>query len=187
MNDLLKITQGFDTLIRRQESARLDVHEVITQAIAFSMPLAEEAQVTVRTQFNHPAPYVMGVAAWLQQGFLNTLLNATQQIQESDLHHGGHVLVTTQAAPGAAKRGLQIRIHDDGPGIHTVLWERIFDMGFTTRKHGSGIGLFMTRQLIESLGGRILVEESHPLWGTTILIELAVEGDAEAQSEVDHV
>jgi signal transduction histidine kinase/DNA-binding response OmpR family regulator len=186
MNDLLKITQGFDTLIRRQETARLDVHEVITQAIAFSMPLAEEAQVMMRTQFHHPAPYVTGVAAWLQQGFLNTLLNAIQQIKESDRSAGGHVLVTTLAAPPGAKRGLQIRIHDDGPGIHTALWERVFDLGFTTRKHGSGIGLFMTRQLIESLGGRIAVEESHPWWGTTILIELAVWGDEEARSEADH-
>jgi hypothetical protein len=41
----------------------------------------------------------------------------------------------------------------------------------------------LARQLIESLGGRIAVEESHPLWGTTILIELAVRGDDEARSK----
>jgi len=78
----------------------------------------------------------------------------------------------TDEVETASHRNLQIRIQDDGPGIHTSLLERIFDLGFTTRQGGSGIGLFMTRQLIESLGGRVIVAESHPMWGTTVSIEL---------------
>jgi signal transduction histidine kinase/DNA-binding response OmpR family regulator/predicted RNA-binding protein with RPS1 domain len=172
MKDLLKLTGSFDALVRRQEATRLNVHEIIKQTIAFSSPLAEEAHVTLQMQFNHPAPYVIGIAVWLQQAILNTLFNAIQQIRECEVHRGENVLITTSAGQHSTGRDLQIRIYDDGPGIHTSLRERIFDLGFTTRQGGSGIGLFITRQLIESLGGRISVEESHVLWGTTMLIEL---------------
>ena len=78
---------------------------------------------------------------------------------------------------GHERRGqdivLQISVEDDGPGIHHRLWERIFEMGFTTRRgEGSGLGLYVTRGLVETLGGRVYVAESHILWGTTFVVEL---------------
>jgi signal transduction histidine kinase len=45
-------------------------------------------------------------------------------------------------------------------------------MDYTTRKDGSGLGLFIARSLIESQGGRVYVEASHILWGTTMAVEL---------------
>ncbi len=164
------VTQ-FDTLSRQTEMMRWDVHEILERALAFSLPYANEAGVEIHRQFQHPAPDAMVVGAWLQQVVLNTVLNAIQQFQEAKKGQG-HVLLATSKASGDAQRSIQIRVCDDGPGIHTALHERIFNFGFTTRKGGSGIGLFISRRLIEAMGGRISVEESYPHWGTTILIEL---------------
>jgi signal transduction histidine kinase len=53
------------------------------------------------------------------------------------------------------------------------LWERIFQPGFTTREEeGSGLGLYISRSLVETMGGRIYVANSHILWGSTFVIEL---------------
>ena len=49
----------------------------------------------------------------------------------------------------------------------------IFDFGFTTRAGGAGLGLTISRQIATSLGGRLRVESSYILWGTTFILELA--------------
>ena len=69
---------------------------------------------------------------------------------------------------------VQIRIEDNGPGIHTAQYESIFDLGVTNRANhgGSGIGLYFTRTLVHQLGGRVLVENSAIGWGSCFLIEL---------------
>ncbi|MBI4671940.1 MAG: response regulator [Chloroflexi bacterium] len=170
--ELVKLTTDFDSLIRHQDPARLNVHDLVNQTLAISAPYAEDANVTCRKQFEHSAPFVNGIAIRLQQALLNVVLNAIQQIHERGVRKGGHILVTTRAPQDAARRHIEIRIHDDGPGIHTAQLGRVFDLGFTTRDKGSGIGLFMTRWLVESLGGMVKVEQSHVLWGTTMLIQL---------------
>jgi signal transduction histidine kinase len=70
------------------------------------------------------------------------------------------------------RKMLLVSIEDDGPGIHRRLWERIFEMDYTTRPDGSGLGLYMSRTLIEAQGGHLYVESSHLLWGTRFVMEL---------------
>ena len=72
----------------------------------------------------------------------------------------------------AARWPVQVRFLDSGPGAHYQLWERIFDFGFTTRSGGAGLGLTISRQIATSLGGRLRVQESYMLWGTTFVLEL---------------
>jgi len=173
--EISKMVAQFDTMSRQTELARWDVHEILDRALAFGLPYANTAGVEIHRQFQHPAPDAMVVAAWLQQAVLNVLLNAIQQLQETK-KGTGHILLATNKAPGDTARSLQIRVCDDGPGIHTAQQERIFNFGFTTRHGGSGIGLFISRRLIDAMGGRITVEESYPHWGTTLLIELPTVG-----------
>ena len=88
---------------------------------------------------------------------------------------GGRVLIraTLQALPNNL---LQIGVEDDAAGVHRELWERIFELGFTTRSEGgSGLGLYITRSLVEALGGRVYISDSIMLWGTTFMIELPTE------------
>ena len=76
---------------------------------------------------------------------------------------------------GAGDNGrvvFQILFRDNGPGIHAGLWNRIFEAGYTTRADGSGIGLYISWNLMEEMGGRIYVKESHILSGTTFCLEI---------------
>jgi len=70
------------------------------------------------------------------------------------------------------KDGAYPRFKDNGLGIHRQLWERIYDLGFSTKEGGTGLGLYIAKGLVESLGGHIKVEESYILVGSTFLVEL---------------
>ena len=58
------------------------------------------------------------------------------------------------------------------PGIHRQQFAWGFEMGTTTRENGAGLGLFISKGLIESLGGKLSIEESVMFAGTTFLVEL---------------
>jgi signal transduction histidine kinase len=70
------------------------------------------------------------------------------------------------------KHFFRLKVEDNGPGIHAVLWDKIFEAGYTTRQDGSGIGLYISQNLMEEIGGHIYVEKSHILSGTTFIIEI---------------
>ena len=65
-----------------------------------------------------------------------------------------------------------IRIVDNGYGIPWESRERMFDMYFTTRSDGSGLGLNVSRRIVESSGGRLKCEASHKFLGTTMMVRL---------------
>jgi len=108
---------------------------------------------------------------------LNLMLNAIQQM--SNKPEGQRVLTVstgyTQEDEGA---WAAIRFSDSGPGIHRQLWDKIFALGFTTRAGGSGLGLYIVRSLVESMGGRIEVEKSLIPLGTTFVVRLRTTGEA---------
>jgi signal transduction histidine kinase len=117
-------------------------------------------------------PGIAGDGLELQQVFLNIMLNAIHQMNLKP--NKGKVLTVTTAYQDQEKRPIKIRFSDTGPGIHRRLWERIFDLGFTTRLGGTGQGLYIARSLVESLDGKIQVERSAILIGATFLVELPV-------------
>ena len=67
--------------------------------------------------------------------------------------------------------GLGITVKDTGPGIKPEIGEHIFENGFSTKGSGRGVGLYHTKQLIESLGGKISYE-SQPGKGTCFMITM---------------
>jgi signal transduction histidine kinase len=93
-------------------------------------------------------PAVMGVHDQLVQVVLNLILNA---IDATDA--GGHIQVHAEATD----QTLAIRVEDDGSGIGPEHVSRLFQPYFTTKKHGTGLGLFVTRKLILEHGGDIEV------------------------------
>ena len=105
----------------------------------------------------------------LRQVFMNLILNAIQQMAE--LHRSGSLQIELSWVEGATLP-IQVRFTDQGPGIHRTLQDQVFDFGFTTRRNGAGLGLTISRHIVTSLKGRLLVETSHIFWGTTFLLEL---------------
>lgn len=169
---LASIAQPFTSLARLEHESSLLLDTTVEEALAVVQDTAQRANVTLSIQDLAPVAYIRGQDTALHQILVNILLNAVQQIEQARGRGGGRVAVRLAASHSDGQPIYRIDIEDDGPGIHRRLWERIFEMGYTTRPGGSGVGLHVARNLIESMAGRISVAESWLGWGSTFVIEL---------------
>jgi len=124
--------------------------------------------VIVLKQLDYTLPTIHLDANLLKQILLNIIMNALQAMEDG----GGKLLVETLAA---GPDSVCFTITDNGPGIAPEAIERIFDRYFTTKKpgEGTGLGLFVTKSLIESMGGEIAVA-SRSGGGTKFTVTLPI-------------
>lgn len=127
---------------------------------------AARRAVIVLKQFDFTLPVIRLDANILKQILLNIIMNALQAMEDG----GGKLLVETAAA---GNDSVCFTIADNGPGIPAETINRIFDRYFTTKKpgEGTGLGLFVTKSLIENMGGKIEVA-SRGGGGTTFTVTL---------------
>lgn len=169
---LASIARPFTSLARLEHETSLLLDKTVEEAVTAVQDTAQRANVTLSIQNLTPVAFMRGQDTALHQILVNILLNAVQQIEQARGRGGGRIAVHLTASHSAGQPVYRIGIEDDGPGIHRRLWERIFEMGYTTRPGGSGVGLSVARSLIETMGGRIFVAESWLGWGSTFVIEL---------------
>jgi signal transduction histidine kinase/predicted RNA-binding protein with RPS1 domain/DNA-binding response OmpR family regulator len=171
--DLNKTVGLFQQLTRPRPETTLSVNRVVEQAVTLLNPTAYRNKVEIQTDLATELPSLVGDTTQLQQVVLNLMLNAIQQMALKS-QAGGALKLVTCLAHGDGQQWIEIRVQDEGPGIHKQLWEQIFSLGYSTRRGGTGLGLFVARSLTESLGGQLTVEQSVIPIGTTFLIELPV-------------
>ena len=107
-------------------------------------------------------PPLVGLRDQLVQVFLNLILNAIDATERR-----GRVELAISHAGGA----VEVQVRDDGCGIAPEQAGRLFSPYFTTKKHGTGLGLFVTRRLVEGHGGTVSFD-SAPGAGTTFRVRL---------------
>lgn len=179
---VLETARIFRTLMSSDELRWVNLNELIQQTLRLTQPLARKHQIELTSTLEPQLPRTLAIAVRLQQALHNIILNAIQQIS-GQRHETGMVNVTSRYIPTDAAYPLKIYITDDGPGIHRQHFEQIFNLGFTTRQaDGTGLGLYISRGLIESLGGQLTIAESIILIGTTFLIELPLVTETESHA-----
>lgn len=152
-----------------------DLGATLAETVELVRDLADRQQVTLVASLPPALPALAVPSAPLQQIVLNVLINAIQQIGLARPGQAGRVVLSAAPPAGEPGQSVQVRVEDDGPGIHRQLWERIFELGFTTRREGgSGLGLYICRSLGDALGVSIRVQESLVGWGSAFVIELPV-------------
>ena len=122
--------------------------ELARELANFVKPEMERAGVDVVLQLE-PTPAVAMDEGQLRQALLNLLRNARESMPE-----GGRVELSVTPEDG----GVKLRLRDHGTGIPTDERENIFDLFYTTKQHGTGLGLPLTQQIIVAHGGTILCE-----------------------------
>lgn len=167
---LEEITRLYKGLISTEHRELVSINDVIQRALDVLKFTAEENRVIVLTHFEKDLPSTLAVRVWLEQIFVNVALNAIQHIHLAKRR--GEMVIESHFANHHGDLPIQVRFTDTGPGIHGPHQERIFELGFSTRPEGTGLGLFTTRWLTEAMGGRISVDRSVMLVGTTFLVEL---------------
>jgi signal transduction histidine kinase/predicted RNA-binding protein with RPS1 domain len=164
--------RSFSRMTRAGEEELVHLEGLVGEAIEILRDAATLAWVEMVVL---PVPHLYFTriqVTYLQQVLVNVIQNAIQQIGQLEPRRRGRVEIGITQAGQENRKMLLVSIEDDGPGIHRRLWERIFEMDYTTRPDGSGLGLYMSRTLIEAQGGHLYVESSHLLWGTRFVMEL---------------
>ncbi len=172
--ELQRTVRDFRKLMAQRQEELVNVNQVVRQAEELIRPIARRSQVAVKLELAAELPMVWGSGLGLQQVILNLLLNAVQHTAVKK-HTVKSVTVQTRCAASQEDGRIEIRVIDTGPGIHHQLWDKVFELGFTTRgSEGSGLGLFIARSLLKPMSGHICIESSYVPLGTTFLVDLPV-------------
>ena len=139
----------------------VDLNRTISEVIETMKPVAETAGVTLTAALAPGAPYIEGDVFALGRVYRNLILNALQATAP-----GGDVTVTTTEQAGRAR----VTVADTGCGIPADRLPKIFDDFVTTKRRGLGLGLAISRKIVEQLGGTIAVA-SEVGRGTTFTLE----------------
>lgn len=175
VRQIISVTKAFGKIATKANMETLRVDEIVENTLLLLREIGKRSRV--KFQFNAPEKLVIvrNQSVTLEQIFLNVVLNAVQQIAEWRKDGEGHIQINMELLNEAQDAAMcRILVADNGPGIHTVLWEKIFEMGFSTRKDGSGIGLHVSRSLMEDIGGKIYVVDSHILSGSVFALEFPI-------------
>ncbi|MFA7404015.1 MAG: ATP-binding protein [Pelobacteraceae bacterium] len=167
---LSHLTKGLLNFSSHDETiGEVDLNLTVDFILNFLNFEAARRAVVVLKQFDYSLPVIRLDANLLKQILLNIIMNALQALENC----GGKLLVET-AARGAD--AICFAITDNGPGIPAEAIDRIFDRYFTTKKpgEGTGLGLFVTKSLVESMGGEIEVT-SRSGGGTKFTVTLPVQ------------
>jgi two-component system, LuxR family, sensor kinase FixL len=135
---------------RRVES----IKKLVEEASALALVGAKERGIRVRFQFDPVADMVMVDKVQIQQVLLNLMRNAMEAMEPSERRE---ILLSTAPADDDL---LTVNVADTGPGISEELSSQLFQPFVTTKRHGMGVGLSISRTIIESHGGRIWVESN---------------------------
>ena len=148
--------------------APCDLRASVEQAVALVEKQASRQAISITTDLPPDLPALYADSGQMKTCFLNILTNAVQAMPR-----GGEIRVTgCRAGAGNGNPGsFQVRFADTGPGIPAEDRERVFAPYYSTKATGFGLGLAITRKIVEDHGGRIYVADSDGP-GAVMVIEL---------------
>jgi signal transduction histidine kinase len=134
----------------QSERLELDINEMVADVVELVVPDADHRNTRIDVSLDPRRPVVFGDAIQLQQVLINLIINAIDVTSncapaERSIH------VTTTRTPTT----VEVCVNDHGPALDVDTLKRIFDPFFTTKRLGMGLGLYITRAIVESHGGSI--------------------------------
>jgi PAS domain S-box-containing protein len=148
-NRAAEIIDRIRSFYRKSPSKRelVDVNGIVHEMLTLLKGEANRSSVAMNTELASELPTIMVDRVQLQQVFMNLMLNAIEAMKDS----GGDLTVRSELQDGQ----LQFSVSDTGVGLPMEKMDQIFSAFFTTKPQGSGMGLAISRSIVESHGGRL--------------------------------
>jgi len=153
---LLRIQRTLRELIEfsrpgMHQASRFDIHDAINNALNIAKYYKRKKGKQIKTCYGQDVPQVSAIRDQVLQVFLNLILNAMDATPE-----GG----TIEIQSALENDRVLIRVKDNGHGINPADQRQLFEPYFTTKATGMGLGLFVSQNIIEAVGGQIRLESS---------------------------
>lgn len=178
VNNAIEDTQRTAEIVRRirsmfkkhvEHKTAIDIGALVNEVVKLAAGEAAIRKISVQIEASPSVPRVIGDSIELQQCVLNLLMNAFDAIAEAKSDRRG---VAIKVAP--EKTGwVRVSVSDSGAGIDPAVSKRLFEPFVTTKSEGMGLGLLVTRSIVESHGGRIW-STPNPDRGATFAFTLPV-------------
>lgn len=175
---LSRIAEQYLSISRRPRPTleRERVEDLVRELVSFVKPELDRGGVSNEVIVDDDLPDASIDESQFRQALLNLIRNAREAMSK-----GGELVVSIRKAKDG---GIDLAIDDTGPGVPAELRASIFDPFFTTKQRGTGLGLAVTRDIVESHGGTIGCEGREG-GGTRFRIHLPPPGEARAAAEID--
>jgi PAS domain S-box-containing protein len=153
INDATRAAEVIDrvrSLYRRDTSDRelLDINEIIREMSVLLHDKANRTSTSIRTELDSGLPLITADRVQLRQVLMNLVLNAIEAMKDAN----GELTITSKRTEEGQ---LLVSVSDSGIGLPVGEVDRIFEAFFTTKEQGTGIGLSISRRIIESHGGSL--------------------------------
>ena len=150
----------------------LDINETILEVIALARSEAQRNRVSLQTQLSSDVPLILGDRIQLQQVILNLIINAIEAM--SGVGEGPRELLVGSGKDDS--QGVLVTVRDSGPGLDPDSLDHLFTAFYTTKPQGMGMGLAISRSIIEAHGGRLWATANEHR-GATFQFTLPVDGE----------
>lgn len=182
-----RVIENLRRFIRKQDvrTEVVDINTVVHDIMNLVHADAHADGIRVTTKYGENLSGVRCNATQLQQVLLNLTKNAVDAMRSAS-RKGAGISITTEAG---AEGGVRISVADGGPGVSPRLGEHIFHPFVTTKRDGLGVGLAISRSIVQSCGGRLSYGDN-PTGGAIFTIELPAaqqeDSDEERVNEREH-
>ena len=157
LNDFLRFARG-----QKLELKDHDINEILDEVADFVTPEIKQKKILILKSYDADLPQCHLDSNLIKQAILNIIINAEQAME-----NGGELMIRTSKD----KKYIQIDITDTGPGIPKDIIDKIFQVYFSTKKTGTGLGLPTAKRIIEDHRGTISVQSEEGK-GTNFSIKL---------------
>jgi signal transduction histidine kinase len=161
----------FRRLSQEETLDEIDVNYSLKKISELFEPIANKNKVEIKQDFDKQIPRTKTISVRLDQIFCNIVLNGIEWMRQKP---DACLTIRSRYDARDKKRPVKIFFQDRGPGIHKALFERVFEMGYTTKEGATGLGLFIAKGLAASINSKISIEQSTMLIGSTFLVELPI-------------
>lgn len=150
---------------------QIDIHEILMEIIFLESLSKPDNRFQIKQNYDVTIPPISGDRDSLKQVFLNLIKNAAEAAGDTGTVEVSTRWITEHKLKG--RKSMSVEIKDDGHGIPKESMEKIFSPFYTTKKEGSGLGLFLAYQIVAKHGGIIIID-SEPGEGTTVKVYLPI-------------
>jgi PAS domain S-box-containing protein len=155
-----EVTGRIRDLVRKSPPRNdcVNINDTIREGIALIGTEIQRNRISLHTELANDLPLIAGDRIQLQQVIINLIMNAIEAM--SGMSQAQRELLVASAVDGA--NGVLVAVRDSGPGLDPKALDRLFDAFYTTKPEGMGMGLPISRTIIQAHGGRLWAAPNKP-------------------------